>query len=96
MTVGFRPESLEVAGPLDDGITVVVQVVEELGSDAFAYCTFPGHDPSRGNVDLIAKVDPRTPPEVGAPLKLSVRREELHFFSAHTGARLNADLRTKG
>jgi multiple sugar transport system ATP-binding protein len=90
ITLGFRPESLELAGPRDEGLEVTVNVVEELGSDAFAYCTLPGHDPTRGNVDLIAKVDSRTPPIAGQRLRLRVRPDELHFFSVHTGQRLPA------
>src|SRR5437763_13082078 len=36
LTVGVRPESLELAA---DGIPAHVQVVEELGADAFIFCT---------------------------------------------------------
>ena len=88
VTLGFRPESIEVAGELEEGIEVNVNVVEELGSDAFAYCTLPSHDPTSGDVDVVAKVDPRTPPKVGQRLRLRVRPDELHFFSARTGERL--------
>jgi multiple sugar transport system ATP-binding protein len=87
--LGFRPESLTVAGPLDDGIAATVDVVEELGAEAFAYCTLPGHDPASGKVDIIAKVDPRRPPAIGSEITLQVRPDELHFFSAHTGSRLH-------
>jgi multiple sugar transport system ATP-binding protein len=86
--MGFRPESLEAVQPLDDGLELVVNVVEELGSDAFAYCTLPGHDAARGNVDVIAKVDPRVPPAAGDRLRLRPRPSELHFFSTVTGERL--------
>jgi multiple sugar transport system ATP-binding protein len=88
VTLGFRPESLEVAGELDEGLEVIVNVVEELGSDAFAYCALPGHDAALGAVDVVAKVDPRTPPKAGQRLRLRVRQDELHFFSARTGERL--------
>jgi multiple sugar transport system ATP-binding protein len=88
ITLGFRPESLEVAGELDEGFEVTVNVVEELGSDAFAYCTLPSHDATRGDVDVVVKVNPRTPPKAGQRLRLRVRLDELHFFSALTGERL--------
>src|ERR671933_774248 len=35
VTVGLRPEALELAG---DGVPAQVQVVEELGADAYAFC----------------------------------------------------------
>jgi multiple sugar transport system ATP-binding protein len=88
ITVGFRPESLEAAGPSEEGLELNVNVVEELGSDAFAYCTLPGHDAVRGNIDVIAKVDPRRPPAAGDRMWLRPRASELHFFSAVSGRRL--------
>ena len=89
ITVGFRPESLEAVGDNEEGLEVTVNVVEELGSDAFAYCTLPGHDATSGSVDVIAKVDPRMPPRTGERLRLRPRPSELHFFSAETGRRLS-------
>ena len=88
VTIGFRPEALSIAGPSEEGITVTVTVVEELGADAFAYCTLPGHDATQGKVDIIAKVDARTPPLPGSTVKLRARPDQLHYFSAQTGERL--------
>lgn len=34
--MGLRPESLEIGG--DGGINAEVEVVEELGADAYAFC----------------------------------------------------------
>jgi multiple sugar transport system ATP-binding protein len=88
VTFGFRPESLRIVGEDEDGFEVTVSVVEELGSEAFGYCTLPGHDAEHGNVDVIVKVDPRTPPAVGDTLRLTIRPGELHFFSTSDGRRL--------
>jgi multiple sugar transport system ATP-binding protein len=87
IVLGFRPESLELVGAAD-GFPATVQVVEELGSDAFCYATLPGHDAAHGDVDVIARVDPREPPNKGQTLHLRIRPEEAHAFSTVTGERL--------
>jgi multiple sugar transport system ATP-binding protein len=92
VTVGFRPESVEMVGP-DEGFAVRVNVVEELGSDAFAYGTLEGHNaPAGQGVDgyqLIVRVDPRRVPRKGETLHVRIRPDELHLFDGATGARLN-------
>ncbi|MFO7192510.1 MULTISPECIES: sn-glycerol-3-phosphate ABC transporter ATP-binding protein UgpC [Thermocrispum] len=92
IVLGFRPESLEIvsADTQPPGFPATVQVVEELGSDAFCYTTLPGHDAAEGagGVDVIARVDPRTPPRKGETLYLRIRPEEAHAFSTVTGNRL--------
>src|SRR5690348_6580937 len=40
VTVGFRPESVDLVAP-DDGLPVEVQVTEHLGADVFLYATLP-------------------------------------------------------
>ncbi|MGH3433400.1 MAG: ABC transporter ATP-binding protein [Thermocrispum sp.] len=89
IVLGFRPESLELVGG-GAGFPATVQVVEELGSDAFCYATLPGHDAAQGQVDIIARVDARTPPNKGETLYLRIRPEEAHAFSTVTGERLPA------
>ena len=37
VTVGFRPEDTELVGPSEGGMPIVVDLVEELGSDANVY-----------------------------------------------------------
>ncbi len=88
--VGFRPESVEVVGD-GDGFPLHVTVVEELGSDAFAYGTIepPGDDPMTAvGKQVIAKVDPRKPPSKGERIRLKVREGEALLFSTTTGERL--------
>ncbi|MGH3518298.1 MAG: ABC transporter ATP-binding protein [Haloechinothrix sp.] len=88
VTLGFRPESLELVGAEAGGLSVTVNMVEELGSDAFGYGTLEGHDPTHGEVDIIARVNPRTPPGKGEQIHLRIREGEQHVFSAMTGQRL--------
>jgi multiple sugar transport system ATP-binding protein len=90
ITLGFRPESLEMVGAGQGGFAVTVNLVEELGSDAFCYGTLEGHDPTHGEVDVIARVDPRTPPAKGARIHLRIHPGEAHAFSTKTGDRLPA------
>ena len=93
LTLGFRPESMEVTE--GEGLQVQVNIVEELGSDAFMYGSFAdGADgPDSGVLgahaaDVVARVDPRDPPRKGEQVRLSVRPGELHAFSTVTGLRL--------
>jgi multiple sugar transport system ATP-binding protein len=86
LVLGFRPESLEIAA---DGFPVTVNVVEELGSDAFLYGSLEGSDPTHGEVDVIARVDARTPPKLGDVVNLRIRAGETHAFHADTGERIS-------
>jgi multiple sugar transport system ATP-binding protein len=89
VVVGFRPESLHRA---DDGIPVVVDVVEELGSDAYLYGRFAveTHESgSLGETDVVARIDARHVPARGATVRLRIDPEGLHVFSASTGERLD-------
>jgi multiple sugar transport system ATP-binding protein len=67
-----------------------VDVVEELGSDAFVYGRLGEVDGEIRPTDTrtIVRVDPRNPPVVGSTAHLRVRDNEQHVFSPTTGARL--------
>jgi multiple sugar transport system ATP-binding protein len=92
VTLGFRPESVELVGEAD-GFPMRVDVVEELGSDAFAHGRVG--DAITGELRptdhrTIIRVDPRKPPEVGHVTHLRIRPEEQHLFSPTTGHRIGA------
>ena len=92
IVLGFRPESLHPAGD-GDGFDVHVDVVEELGSDAYLYGT-PVDQTLTGQLHgtgagLVARVDPRRPPAKGDVVRLGIRPGEAHVFSVSTGARLS-------
>jgi multiple sugar transport system ATP-binding protein len=82
VVLGFRPESLELAG---DGVPARVEVVEELGADAFVFCIA---DLGGEQTKLVARVDARRVPERGARVALRPSPEELHVFDAESGERL--------
>ncbi|GAA3835027.1 ABC transporter ATP-binding protein [Streptomyces phyllanthi] len=88
VTVGVRPEHFDVAGPdSDQGLAVTVNVVEELGADAYVYGTAKvGGDDSK---DLVVRVSGRDVPEKGSTLHIVPRSGETHVFSTSTGERLS-------
>jgi multiple sugar transport system ATP-binding protein len=89
VTIGFRPESVELVGE-GQGFPMTIDVVEELGSDAFVYGRLGETQGEIKPTDTrtIVRVDPRKPPVVGDVAYLRIRENESHVFSPTTGARL--------
>jgi multiple sugar transport system ATP-binding protein len=85
VTVGVRPEALELAG---DGLDATVEAIEELGSDAFIFCS---SDMTTGGARLVARVPARGAPERGAQVRLRPSAEHApHVFDVETGERIGA------
>jgi multiple sugar transport system ATP-binding protein len=84
VVVGFRPESLELAS---DGVPARVLVVEEVGADAFVFCS---SEVAGSETKLVARTEARRAPERGETVQLRPRPEEAHVFDPETGARLDA------
>ncbi|NLT54720.1 MAG: sn-glycerol-3-phosphate ABC transporter ATP-binding protein UgpC [Actinomycetales bacterium] len=82
ITVGMRPEDLEMA---EHGIAVQVDLVEELGADAYIYGRLVGTD-----VPIIARADGRRPPHKGSTVHLRPKPEHVHLFDTASGLRLGA------
>ncbi|WP_423183475.1 ABC transporter ATP-binding protein [Arthrobacter sp. NyZ413] len=84
VTLGTRPEDLETATP-GDGLQVEVDVVEELGADAYVY----GHTTLDGKShDIVARVDGRRPPMKGESIWVRPQQGHVHLFDTKTGLRL--------
>jgi multiple sugar transport system ATP-binding protein len=81
VTVGMRPEDLELS---EHGIAVEVDVVEELGADAYIY----GHTLGGARHDIIARTDGRRPPEKGATIHFAPKPDHVHLFDSASGASL--------
>jgi multiple sugar transport system ATP-binding protein len=82
VVVGLRPEALELAS---EGVPARVEMVEELGADAYAFCV----GAVRGEeVKLVARADARRAPARGERVALAVRPGEAHLFDAESGERL--------
>jgi multiple sugar transport system ATP-binding protein len=90
VTVGFRPESIELGGP-GDGVPVTVTVVEQLGSDAYLYTKLAGEDTEDplNPSDVVIRSEPRLAAEAGRTVWLRVREECLHVFDPSTGLRID-------
>ncbi|MGO2660564.1 ABC transporter ATP-binding protein [Mycetocola reblochoni] len=87
ITVGVRPEDIDVAPAGGEGLDVVVDLVEELGADGYLY----GHAEINGlRTDLVARVDGRRHPNAGETVKLVAKTDHIHAFDIATGERLNA------
>jgi multiple sugar transport system ATP-binding protein len=84
VVVGFRPESLELAA---EGVPARVLVVEEVGADAFVFCS---SEVAGSETKLVARTEARRAPERGETVQLRPRSEEAHVFDPETGARLDA------
>jgi multiple sugar transport system ATP-binding protein len=84
VTIGVRPESFSVVGA-GEGLPVTVNVIEELGADAYLYGTA---DVGGDVQDIVARVDGRKPPQKGEIVHLLPRQDEMHVFSTATGERL--------
>jgi len=76
IVVGVRPEHFEMGGL---GVEMEVDVVEELGADAYLY----GRIADAGKViaqNVVARVDGRNPPQKGSRVRLHPEPGHLHFF----------------
>ncbi len=86
VTLGVRPEDIEI-GPADSGgLPITIDVVEELGADAYVYGTVEGTAPT--DKPIIARTDGRTPPAKGSVVRLIPKGDHVHLFNADTGLRL--------
>ncbi len=87
ITLGVRPESFHVAGTDGTGLTLHVNLVEELGADAYVYGTLP-QDDEVNDKQYIIRFDGRVPPRIGDTINVEVRPGEEHAFHPETGERL--------
>jgi multiple sugar transport system ATP-binding protein len=79
---GVRPEDLRIA---EHGIPVEVDLVEELGADAYVYGRAQVHGSDH---DVVARVDGRRPPRRGATVHLAPEPGRTHVFAVADGRRL--------
>jgi len=97
ITLGFRPESLDLTTENDEGaFPVQVNVVEELGSDAYVYGQLGDQEVAEhvtsgaGDAQVIVRTDPRQVPMKGDRIYVKIREGESRVFSSSTGERLPA------
>jgi multiple sugar transport system ATP-binding protein len=90
ITVGVRPEGFT---PASDGFHVLVEVVEELGSDAFVYGKPADKNVKFANsgdegAQIIVRWDPKNPPKAGETIAVTAIPSAVHLFSSVTGERI--------
>jgi multiple sugar transport system ATP-binding protein len=90
VTVGVRPEGF---APSASGFKVLVEVVEELGSDAFIYGkpvdeSVKFAQSGDEGAQVIVRWDPKNPPKAGETITVSALPTAIHLFDATTGERL--------
>ena len=87
-TVGVRPEDWQIGS--EGGLDVTVAVVEELGSEAFLYCTDDtvdvGHE--LPTMQVVARAEGLSANVPGDWISLVPRPDRLHVFDTATGARV--------
>ncbi len=84
VTVGFRPEDVKLVGENEGGISMTVDLVEELGSDAFVY--------GRADLDgteeqFVIRTEGRNTPSMGDTVFLKPQSTP-HIFHAGNGERV--------
>jgi len=84
LVLGLRPEALELG---NTGLPARVEVVEELGADAYVFCST---ELGGESVRLVARTEARAVPARGERVSLSPRPNEAHLFDRETGQRLEA------
>ena len=90
VTVGIRPEGFT---PASDGFHVLVEVVEELGSDAFVYGKPADTNVKFANANeegaqIIVRWDPKNPPKEGSTIAVTAQASAVHLFNSTTGERI--------
>jgi multiple sugar transport system ATP-binding protein len=85
ITVGVRPEGWELVGA-NEGIPVRIDLVEELGSDSFAYGSADLGDRTQ---TVSVRLPHRNPAAVGSTIHVAVP-PSAHLFDTSTGARVTA------
>src|ERR671939_617238 len=99
VTVGVRPEDLQLS---ERGLAVQVDVVEELGADAYIYGRAVGTGRGEsdvhavegsttalgGDLQIIARTDGRRPPEKGSTVHFVPEQGHVHLFDTESGQRL--------
>jgi multiple sugar transport system ATP-binding protein len=82
LVVGVRPESLELA---PDGIPARVEVVEEIGADAYVFCAA---EMGGEETKLVARAAAKSAPQRGARVSLRPVADDAHVFDPAGGSRL--------
>ena len=82
VSIGVRPESWVVGS--EGGLDATVDVVEELGSESYLYCTAQGMD----HREVVVRTEGLSSSQRGDQVSLVPKPEAVHLFDTATGLRL--------
>ncbi|MGJ9411197.1 ABC transporter ATP-binding protein [Aeromicrobium sp. CF4.19] len=81
--LGVRPEDLELS---ESGLSLQIDLVEELGADAFVYGRPPGAEVDAA--PFVVRVNGQQPPRKGETVHFQPTSDHVHVFDLETGERL--------
>ena len=92
VTVGIRPEGFTPT--TSNGFDVLVEVVEELGADAYVYgkpvdSAIKFANSGDEGAQVIVRWDPKNPPKPGSTISVAAIPAAIHLFNAIDGERLD-------
>jgi multiple sugar transport system ATP-binding protein len=89
VTVGLRPEALELASD-GNGISAIVKLVEELGSEAYIYAQLDdlAGETTVTTPEIVVRVAPTVVVKSGDRITLRVKDDSMLLFDAESGVRI--------
>jgi multiple sugar transport system ATP-binding protein len=85
VTIGFRPEATDLVTDSTAALPIVVDLVEDLGSDANVY----GHADIDGDSErFVVRTDRRHMPSMGETVFVKPQTTGIHVFNATDGQRI--------
>ncbi|WP_099065492.1 sn-glycerol-3-phosphate import ATP-binding protein UgpC [Serratia sp. BW106] len=81
LTLGIRPEHIQLTTEQQGGVPLVLQTLELLGADNMAHGQWGGHG-------VITRLSHETMPAAGSTLYLQLPAQALHFFDTDSGLRM--------
>jgi len=81
LTVGIRPEHIQLSEDRDTGIPLNLTTLELLGADNLAHGKWAGSG-------VVVRLNHEVCPEPGTQLRLVLPTNALHFFDSHSGSRM--------
>jgi sn-glycerol 3-phosphate transport system ATP-binding protein len=89
VTIGIRPEHLDVASPDRADLTLHIAAIETLGADTLVHGSIAGAGTDRlQNADFAARLAGNAEVAEGQTLPLRIADGALHLFDRHSGKRI--------
>jgi multiple sugar transport system ATP-binding protein len=84
VVIGVRPEAVDLSAQ-PSGLSMEVELVEELGADTFVYGVIPGDSDQR---HFVSRPRGHASPDIGETVHLTVDEAQVHVFDPASGNRL--------